>query len=157
MHTPWAMVVTVLMVQYINLCSCFNNDSKNRDTANIIILVPSRGASSALTLHFASYSSQQLLQVLQARLSPLYDTSECPEAAEHANRFLPTATLTLLTKKIASQTGDVRALFEVLRSNRLGCHEFESPSCRCKSSCHSTPHCLTRSHSCGPQGISAVR
>jgi cell division control protein 6 len=73
--------------------------------------VSSRGASSAITLHFASYSSQQLLQVLQARLSPLYDTSECPEAAEHAN----TATSTLLTKKIASQTGDVRALFEVLR------------------------------------------
>jgi hypothetical protein len=69
----------------------------------------------ALTLHFASYSSQQLLQVLQARLSPLYDTSECPEVAGHANMFLPTATLTLLTKTIASQTGDVRALFEVLR------------------------------------------
>jgi cell division control protein 6 len=80
-----------------------------------LALVSSRGASSALTLHFASYSSQQLLQVLQARLSPLYDTSECPEAAEHANRFLPTATLTLLVKKVASQTGDVRALFEVLR------------------------------------------
>jgi cell division control protein 6 len=72
-------------------------------------------ASSALTLYFASYSSQQLLRFLQARLSPLYDTSECPEAAEHGNRFFPTATLTLLTKKIASQTGDVRALFEVLR------------------------------------------
>jgi cell division control protein 6 len=77
--------------------------------------VSSRGVSSALTLHFASYSSQQLLQVLQARLSPLYHTSECAEAAEHANRFLPTATLTLLTKRIASQTSDVQALFEVLR------------------------------------------
>ncbi|KIK36992.1 hypothetical protein CY34DRAFT_15997 [Suillus luteus UH-Slu-Lm8-n1] len=30
-------------------------------------------ASSALTLHFGAYSSQQLLQVLQARLSPLCD------------------------------------------------------------------------------------
>ncbi|OAX44149.1 P-loop containing nucleoside triphosphate hydrolase protein [Rhizopogon vinicolor AM-OR11-026] len=77
--------------------------------------VSSREASSALTLHFGSYSSQQLLQVLHARLSPLYDTSECPEAAEQAKRFLPIPTLTLLTKKIASQTGDVRALFEVLR------------------------------------------
>lgn len=77
--------------------------------------VSSDGASSALTLHFGSYSSQQLLQVLQARLSPLYDTSEYPEAAEQAKKFLPTPTLTLLTKKIASQTGDVRALFEVLR------------------------------------------
>ncbi|OJA14500.1 hypothetical protein AZE42_04454 [Rhizopogon vesiculosus] len=77
--------------------------------------VSSCEASSVLTLHFGSYSSQQLLQVLHARLSPLYDTSECPEAAEQAKRFLPIPTLTLLTKKIASQTGDVRALFEVLR------------------------------------------
>lgn len=74
-----------------------------------------REASSALTLHFGAYSSQQLLQVLQARLSPLYDNLECPEATEQAKKFLPASTLTLLTKKIASQTGDVRALFEVLR------------------------------------------
>ncbi|KAG1866705.1 hypothetical protein F4604DRAFT_1778415 [Suillus subluteus] len=72
-------------------------------------------ASSALTLHFGAYSSQQLLQVLQSRLSPLYDNLECPEATEQAKKFLPASTLTLLTKKIASQTGDVRALFEVLR------------------------------------------
>ncbi|KAG1741477.1 uncharacterized protein EDB91DRAFT_1052476 [Suillus paluster] len=72
-------------------------------------------ASSALTLHFGMYSSQQLLQVLQARLSPLYDTLECPQATEQVKKFLPTSTLTLLMKKIASQTGDVRALlFEVL-------------------------------------------
>lgn len=74
-----------------------------------------REASSALTLHFGAYSSQQLIQVLQARLSPLYDNLECPEAIEKAKKFLPASTLTLLTKKIASQTGDVRALFEVLR------------------------------------------
>ncbi|KAG1807640.1 P-loop containing nucleoside triphosphate hydrolase protein [Suillus subaureus] len=74
-----------------------------------------REASSTLTLHFGAYSSQQLLQVLQARLSPLYDNLECPEATEQAKKFLPASTLTLLTKKIASQTGDVRALFEVLR------------------------------------------
>ncbi|KAG1861603.1 P-loop containing nucleoside triphosphate hydrolase protein [Suillus subalutaceus] len=72
-------------------------------------------ASSTLTLHFGAYSSQQLLQVLQSRLSPLYDNLECPEATEQAKKFLPASTLTLLTKKIASQTGDVRALFEVLR------------------------------------------
>jgi cell division control protein 6 len=71
--------------------------------------------SSVLTLHFGAYSSQQLLQVLQARLSPLYDNLECPEATEQAKKFLPASTLTLLTKKIASQTGDVRVLFEVLR------------------------------------------
>ncbi|KAG1777549.1 P-loop containing nucleoside triphosphate hydrolase protein [Suillus placidus] len=74
-----------------------------------------REASSALTLHFSAYSSQQLLQVLQARLSPLYDNLEYPEATEQAKKFLPASTLSLLSKKIASQTGDVRALFEVLR------------------------------------------
>ncbi|KAG2339776.1 P-loop containing nucleoside triphosphate hydrolase protein [Suillus weaverae] len=74
-----------------------------------------REASSALTLHFSAYSSQQLLQVLQARLSPLYDNLEYPEAIEQAKKFLPASTLSLLAKKIASQTGDVRALFEVLR------------------------------------------
>lgn len=72
-------------------------------------------ASSALTLHFGAYSSQELLQVLQARLSPLYDNLEYPEVTDQAKKFLPASTLTLLTKKIASQTGDVRALFEVLR------------------------------------------
>ena len=77
--------------------------------------ISSSGASSALTLHFSSYTSQQLLQILQARLAPLYSTSEFLGAAEQARKFLPTSTLTLLTKKIASQTGDVRALFEVLR------------------------------------------
>ncbi|KAG2032452.1 P-loop containing nucleoside triphosphate hydrolase protein [Suillus americanus] len=74
-----------------------------------------REASSTLTLHFTAYSSQQLLQVLQGRLSPLYDNLECPEAIEQAKKFLPASTLSLLAKKIASQTGDVRALFEVLR------------------------------------------
>lgn len=72
-------------------------------------------ASSALTLHFGAYSSQELLQVLQARLSPLYDNLEYPEVTDQAKKFLPASTLTLLTKKIASQTGDVRTLFEVLR------------------------------------------
>ncbi|KAG2361336.1 P-loop containing nucleoside triphosphate hydrolase protein [Suillus spraguei] len=74
-----------------------------------------REASSVLTLHFAAYSSQQLLQVLQTRLSPLYDNLEFLETTEQAKKFLPASTLNLLTKKIASQTGDVRALFEVLR------------------------------------------
>lgn len=74
-----------------------------------------REASRVLTLHFAAYSSQQLLLVLQARLSPLYDNSDFPETTEQAKKLLPTSTLNLLTKKIASQTGDVRALFEVLR------------------------------------------
>ncbi|KAG1742909.1 P-loop containing nucleoside triphosphate hydrolase protein [Suillus lakei] len=80
-----------------------------------LVQLSTREASSVLTLHFGAYSSQQLLQVLQARLSPIYDNLECPEATEQAKKFLPASTLNLLTKKIASQTGDVRALFEVLR------------------------------------------
>ncbi|PCH43731.1 nucleoside triphosphate hydrolase protein [Wolfiporia cocos MD-104 SS10] len=66
------------------------------------------------TLHFAPYTPQQLLQILTARLSPLLE-DPIPESAERAKKFLPTPTLTLLTKKVASQTGDVRATFEVLR------------------------------------------
>ncbi|KAH7927512.1 P-loop containing nucleoside triphosphate hydrolase protein [Leucogyrophana mollusca] len=67
------------------------------------------------TLHFAPYTSSQLLQVLQARLAPLHDADANPEVAEQIKKLLPSATLALLSKKIASQTGDVRALFEVLR------------------------------------------
>lgn len=64
------------------------------------------------TLHFAPYTSQQLLEILHARLSPLSSDSD---DAELMMKFLPTPALMLLTKKIASQTGDVRAVFEVLR------------------------------------------
>ncbi|KZT71064.1 P-loop containing nucleoside triphosphate hydrolase protein [Daedalea quercina L-15889] len=67
---------------------------------------------SVKTIHFAPYSSQQLMDILTSRLSPLYDDSDC---GNQAKRFLPTPALTLLTKKIASQTGDVRAVFEALR------------------------------------------
>ncbi|KAH7913453.1 P-loop containing nucleoside triphosphate hydrolase protein [Hygrophoropsis aurantiaca] len=67
------------------------------------------------TLHFAPYTSTQLLQVLQARLALLQDGDANPEIAEQVKKLLPPPTLALLSKKIASQTGDVRALFEVLR------------------------------------------
>ncbi|KAJ7594563.1 P-loop containing nucleoside triphosphate hydrolase protein [Mycena floridula] len=59
------------------------------------------------TLHFAPYTPSQLLSILQSRLSPL---------EEETKKFLSQPTLTLLTKKIAALTGDVRSLFEVLRS-----------------------------------------
>ncbi|KIJ18845.1 hypothetical protein PAXINDRAFT_69982 [Paxillus involutus ATCC 200175] len=69
-----------------------------------------------LTLHFGAYTSSQLLQVLQARLSPLYEADDSPESQEQqVKKFLPIGPLTLLSKKVASQTGDVRTLFEVLR------------------------------------------
>ncbi|KIK79308.1 hypothetical protein PAXRUDRAFT_16395 [Paxillus rubicundulus Ve08.2h10] len=68
-----------------------------------------------LTLHFGAYTSSQLLQVLQARLSPLYEADSSPESQEQVKNFLPVGPLTLLSKKVASHTGDVRTLFEVLR------------------------------------------
>ncbi|KAH9831231.1 P-loop containing nucleoside triphosphate hydrolase protein [Rhodofomes roseus] len=67
---------------------------------------------SVKTTHFTAYAPQHLLEILTSRLAPLYDDVDC---AEHIKQFLPATSLTLLTKKIASQTGDVRAVFEVLR------------------------------------------
>ncbi|KAI0674986.1 P-loop containing nucleoside triphosphate hydrolase protein [Trametes maxima] len=65
------------------------------------------------TLHFSPYTPEQLLDILQTRLAPLSEgDSSC---AERAKKFLPLPTLTLLSKKVAAQTGDVRAVFEVLR------------------------------------------
>lgn len=66
------------------------------------------------TCHFAPYAPQQLLDILQKRLSALSD-HESLDRSESRDKFLPPATLNLLSKKIAAQTGDVRALFEVLR------------------------------------------
>ena len=68
------------------------------------------------TIHFAPYTPPQLLQVLQTRLQPLHDVGSADEKiAAAAKRFLPLPPLTLLTKKIAATTGDVRSLFGVLR------------------------------------------
>ncbi|KAI0030770.1 P-loop containing nucleoside triphosphate hydrolase protein [Vararia minispora EC-137] len=65
------------------------------------------------TLHFSPYEPQQLVDILRARLRPLAET---PPEDEALKKFLPLPTLKLLSMKIASQTGDVRAVFEVLRS-----------------------------------------
>ncbi|KAI0087946.1 P-loop containing nucleoside triphosphate hydrolase protein [Irpex rosettiformis] len=67
------------------------------------------------TLHFAPYTPHQLLEIVQARLSTLRDIESNEECDEELTKFLPSPTLTLLTKKVASLTGDVRALLEVLR------------------------------------------
>ncbi|EIN11363.1 P-loop containing nucleoside triphosphate hydrolase protein [Punctularia strigosozonata HHB-11173 SS5] len=64
------------------------------------------------TLHFAPYSSDDLLSILKRRLSPIL---EAPDSEQQAKKFLPPSTLMLLSKKVAAQTGDVRAVFEVLR------------------------------------------
>ncbi|SJL05287.1 uncharacterized protein ARMOST_08653 [Armillaria ostoyae] len=69
-------------------------------------------SSSVRTIHFAPYTPTQLLQIIEARLAPLRnDEAE----ADHAKTLLPAPALTLLTKKVAAMTGDVRSLFEVLR------------------------------------------
>lgn len=67
------------------------------------------------TVHFAPYTPAQLLQILQARLAPLYESDEDASAKELTKRFLSQPALTLLSKKVAALTGDVRSLFEVLR------------------------------------------
>ncbi|KAH7888789.1 P-loop containing nucleoside triphosphate hydrolase protein [Phlebopus sp. FC_14] len=67
------------------------------------------------TLHFRAYTSTQLLEVLRVRLAPLYANELSSKSEEQVEKLLPTGTLTLLCKKVASQTGDVRTLFEVLR------------------------------------------
>ncbi|KAH8083804.1 P-loop containing nucleoside triphosphate hydrolase protein [Cristinia sonorae] len=66
------------------------------------------------TCHFAPYTPEQLLEILQKRLAPLSEQDSL-DRSESKDKFLPPATLMLLSKKIAAQTGDVRALFEVLR------------------------------------------
>lgn len=66
------------------------------------------------TLHFQPYDPHQLLSILQSRLKPL-TSLESPTSEAVFQQFLPVSTLTLLSRKIAAQTGDVRSLFEVLR------------------------------------------
>ncbi|KAH9484956.1 Cell division control protein 6-like protein [Psilocybe cubensis] len=71
--------------------------------------------SNVRTIHFAPYTPNQLQEILQSRLAPLSDEDSSPESLAAAKKLLPAPTLMLLTKKIASLTGDVRSLFEVLR------------------------------------------
>ncbi|CCM00411.1 uncharacterized protein FIBRA_02441 [Fibroporia radiculosa] len=65
------------------------------------------------TLHFAPYASEQLLSILTDRLDPLTNDAAC---AGRMKKFIPLPSMTLLAKKIAAHTGDVRAAFEVLRN-----------------------------------------
>ncbi|KZV66885.1 P-loop containing nucleoside triphosphate hydrolase protein [Peniophora sp. CONT] len=71
------------------------------------------GVKGVQTLHFAPYEPGQLVEILNTRLQPLHADVE---NAERLKKFLPAPTLKLLSMKIASQTGDVRAIFEVLRN-----------------------------------------
>jgi len=64
------------------------------------------------TVHFSPYTSEQLVDILTTRLEPLFNDTVHLKQAE---KFLPKTSLTLLSKKIAAQAGDVRSLFEVLR------------------------------------------
>lgn len=65
-----------------------------------------------LTIHFAPYTAAQLQQILQSRLRALNDDSPTDAGVK---TLFPLPALTLLTKKIAAMTGDVRNLFEALR------------------------------------------
>ena len=70
------------------------------------------GIAGVRTVHFPPYTSNQLVDILMTRLEPLFDDMVHLKQAE---KFLPKTSLTLLSKKIAAQAGDVRSLFEVLR------------------------------------------
>jgi cell division control protein 6 len=73
------------------------------------------GVTGVNTLHFTPYTPAQLLDILQARLGRLCDADTGCITRDQLKEFLPPATLTLLTKKVAPISGDVRTLFEVLR------------------------------------------
>lgn len=70
------------------------------------------GIAGVRTVHFPPYTSEQLGDILMTRLEPLFNDTVHLKQAE---KFLPKTSLTLLSKKIAAQAGDVRSLFEVLR------------------------------------------
>lgn len=73
-------------------------------------------ASHVQTLHFAPYTPTQLHAILRARLACFYEESEAESCKSNdIKKLLPNPSIVLLTKKIASLTGDVRSLFEVLR------------------------------------------
>ncbi|KAF7315700.1 AAA domain-containing protein [Mycena indigotica] len=113
------------------LSSLFSLSATRQKTARIIGIANTHTltASSSVvpvagnvrTLHFAPYTPTQLLQIIESRLAPMYnsissDGDEASDAAKQAaKKFLSPPALTLLTKKIAALTGDVRSLFEVLR------------------------------------------
>lgn len=62
------------------------------------------------TMHFSPYTPVQLQEIVEQRLAPIRDDNAVALA-----KFLPATTVMLLTKKVAAMTGDVRAVFEVLR------------------------------------------
>ena len=72
-----------------------------------------QGITGVRTVHFSPYTSEQLANILATRLEPLFNDTVHLKQAE---KLLPKTSLTLLSKKVAAQAGDVRSLFEVLRS-----------------------------------------
>lgn len=72
-------------------------------------------SSNVRTIHFAPYTPAQLQAILQSRLDTLSEGEAPSQTAADMKKLLPPPALTLLTKKIAALTGDVRSLFEVLR------------------------------------------
>lgn len=80
--------------------------------ANTHTLTASLSTSEVQTLHFKSYAPTELVAIINTRLAALQAD---PTTADAVKRLLPAPALMLLSKKIASYTGDVRLLFEVLR------------------------------------------
>lgn len=64
-----------------------------------------------LILEFVGKTAPQSVEIVECHAVD----NDSVDDAETKDKFLPLPTLTLLTKKIAAQTGDVRAVMEVLR------------------------------------------
>jgi cell division control protein 6 len=73
----------------------------------------------SLTLAFSAYTAVEMQEIIRARLALLSsdDISESPAQlkADALARIIQPAALTLLVRKVSSQTGDIRQALEVLR------------------------------------------
>lgn len=107
------------LMSLFNLAITHSSSLRFIGVANTHTLSSSSSATSASiealagvqTMHFSPYTPAQLQEIVQGRLMPLKESA----TSESLDEFLPPATLMLLTKKVAALTGDVRAVFEVLR------------------------------------------
>lgn len=77
--------------------------------SNIHTLTDSKLSACTRTVHFEPYTATQMKAVLLARLAAL------PSDSVAASKIFPLSTITILTMKIANQTGDIRSVFSVAR------------------------------------------
>jgi len=73
----------------------------------------------SLTLAFSAYTAVEMQEIIRARLALLssddMSESSAQPKADALARIIQPAALTLLVKKVSSQTGDIRQALEVLR------------------------------------------